>query len=190
MMQKPVFTKKEIFSVPNLMGYFRILLIPVFTWIYCHAESVSDYYVSAALVGVSGLTDMLDGKVARKFHMVTELGKFVDPLADKLTQGALILCLCARYPLMRPVLALFLIKEGFMVVMGLLLLPRGKKLDGAKWFGKVCTAALYILLAALFLLPEIDGRIADGMILLCAAFMLFSLIQYIPVFRRMWAESR
>ena len=111
-------TAKEIFSIPNLMGYFRILLIPVFSWIYIHADGVSDYYMAAVLVGISGLTDMFDGKVARKFNMITELGKFIDPLADKLTQGALVLCFAVRYPLMRAVLALFILKEGFMGIMG------------------------------------------------------------------------
>ena len=90
-MNKQKMTAKEIFSIPNLMGYFRILLIPVFSWIYIHADGVSDYYMAAVLVGISGLTDMFDGKVARKFNMITELGKFIDPLADKLTQGALVL---------------------------------------------------------------------------------------------------
>ena len=135
-------TAKEIFSIPNLMGYFRILLIPVFSWIYIHADGVSDYYMAAVLVGISGLTDMFDGKVARKFNMITELGKFIDPLADKLTQGALVLCFAVRYPLMRAVLALFILKEGFLGIMGLLLLPRGTKLDGAMWFGKVCLHAV------------------------------------------------
>lgn len=150
-MNKQKMTAKEIFSIPNLMGYFRILLIPVFSWIYIHADGVSDYYMAAVLVGISGLTDMFDGKVARKFNMITELGKFIDPLADKLTQGALVLCFAVRYPLMRAVLALFILKEGFMGIMGLLLLPRGKKLDGAMWFGKVCTAVLYVLLFILLL---------------------------------------
>ncbi len=95
------------------------------------ADSVSDYYTAAVLVGISGLTDMFDGKVARKFNMITELGEFIDPLADKLTQGALVICFAIRYPLMRAVLVLFIVKEGFMGIMGLLLLSRGKKLDGA-----------------------------------------------------------
>lgn len=73
--------------------------------------------------------------------------------------------------------------------MGLLLLPRGKKLDGAKWFGKVCTAVLYVLLFVLLLFPGIGAAAANGLILICAAFMLFSLIMYIPVFRKMWKES-
>ena len=181
--------KKEIFSIPNLMGYFRILLIPVFSWMYCTADSTGDYYAAAVVVGVSGLTDMFDGKIARRFNMITELGKFIDPLADKLTQAALLLCLAVRYPLMRAVLALFVIKEGFMLVMGALLLPRGRKLDGAIWFGKVCTAVLYAVLFLLLLLPGIGTAAANVLIGICGVFLLFSFGMYIPVFRRMWKES-
>ena len=85
--------RREIFSIPNLMGYFRILLIPLFSWMYCTADSTGDYYAAAVVVGISGLTDMFDGKIARRFNMITELGKFIDPLADKLTQAALLICL-------------------------------------------------------------------------------------------------
>lgn len=181
--------KREIFSIPNLMGYFRILLIPLFSWMYCTADSTGDYYAAAVVVGVSGLTDMFDGKIARRFHMITELGKFIDPLADKLTQAALLICLAVRYPLMRAVLVLFVIKEGFMAVMGALLLPRGKKLDGAMWFGKVCTAVLYAVLFLLLLLPGIGTMAANVLIAVCGIFLLFSFLMYIPVFRRMWKES-
>ena len=122
--------------------------------------------------------------------MITELGKFIDPLADKLTQAALLICLAIRYPLMRAVLVLFVIKEGFMAVMGAMLLPRGKKLDGAMWFGKVCTAVLYAVLFLLLLLPGIGTAAADVLIAVCGIFLLFSSLMYIPVFRRMWKESR
>ena len=181
--------KREIFSIPNLMGYFRILLIPLFSWLSCTADSTGDYYAAAAVVGVSGLTDMFDGKIARRFNMITELGKFIDPLADKLTQAALLICLAVRYPLMRAVLVLFVIKEGFMLIMGALLLPRGKKLDGAMWFGKVCTAVLYAVLFLLLLLPGIGREAANVLIAVCGVFLLFSFLMYIPVFRKMWKES-
>ena len=182
--------RREILSIPNLMGYFRILLIPLFSWMYCTADSTGDYYAAAVVVGISGLTDMFDGKIARRFNMITELGKFIDPLADKLTQAALLICLAVRYPLMRAVLVLFVIKEGFMVVMGALLLPRGKKLDGAMWFGKVCTAVLYAVLFLLLLLPGIGIAAADVLIAVCGVFLLFSFLMYVPVFQRMWKESR
>ena len=177
--------KKEIFSIPNIMGYFRIMLIPLFSWLYCTADSAGDYYAAAAVVGISGLTDMFDGKIARRFNMITELGKFIDPLADKLTQAALLICLAIRYPLMRAVLVLFIIKEGFMAIMGGLLLPRGKKLDGAMWFGKVCTGALFILLFLLVLWPDIPLVWAERLIYLVLVIMVLTLILYIPEFYRM-----
>ncbi|MFQ7553143.1 MAG: CDP-alcohol phosphatidyltransferase family protein, partial [Blautia marasmi] len=96
------------------MGYFRILLIPVYVLLYYHAESVKEYYIAAVLVGISGITDMLDGKVARHFNMITELGKVLDTVADKLTLGAMILCLAFRYENMRWLVGLFIVKEGFM----------------------------------------------------------------------------
>ena len=106
------FSKKELLSIPNLMGYFRLLMIPVFVAIYMRAETTTDYYIAAAVLGISSLTDMFDGLVARKFNMITEFGKFLDPLADKLTHGALLLCLCSRYSLMWVLVVLFVLKEA------------------------------------------------------------------------------
>ena len=176
---------KELFTIPNLMGYFRILLIPFFCVIYLNADSVKDYYLAAGLVLVSTITDLFDGKVARKFNMVTELGKFVDPFADKLTHGAVALCLCTRYKRMIWLVALMAIKEGFMAVMGLINLRHGKKLDGAKWYGKICTATLFVVLGVLVFMPKISGRIADVLILGEMVIMAIVLVLYAFEFRKM-----
>ena len=109
--------KEEFYSIPNCMGYFRILLIPVFCVLYLNADTWRDYYLAAGVILVSTITDFLDGQVARRFHMITELGKFLDPLADKLTHGAVAVCLAFRYETMRYLFALMLVKEGFMAVM-------------------------------------------------------------------------
>ena len=109
--------KKERFSIPNLMGYFRLLLIPVFCYLYLAKEA---YHWAAGVVLLSSLTDLFDGMIARKFNMITNLGKALDPIADKLTHGALALCLAFRYPQMWVLFGLMVLKEGYMVVMGLL----------------------------------------------------------------------
>ena len=109
----------------------------------------------------------------------------MDPFADKLTQAALVFCLASRHKLMWYLVGLFILKEGFMVVMGIIMLRRGKKLDGAKWFGKVCTAVLYVVMFILILLPSINDFIANNLIVLCGIFMLMSFILYIQVFYKM-----
>ncbi|HIX28883.1 MAG TPA: CDP-alcohol phosphatidyltransferase family protein [Candidatus Blautia stercoravium] len=177
--------KEELFSIPNCMGYFRILLIPFFCGIYLKADSMKDYYLAAGIVIISTITDFLDGKVARKFHMITEFGKFLDPLADKLTHGAIALCLAFRYEAMRYLVALMLVKEGFMAIMGLINLCHGKKLDGAKWFGKVCTASLFVVLCILVLFPGIPLGAAETLIYLEIGIMEVTLLLYIPEFRKM-----
>lgn len=168
---------KQLFSIPNILGYFRIILIPIIMWNYFHAQTDLDYYFVALLVVISGLTDALDGQIARRFHMVTPLGKALDPIADKLTQGALAVCLMTKYPLMIVLFALFLIKEGFMGITGLLFLRRGE-VYGALWFGKICTVVLYAVMILLIFFPAIPLGAANTLILISIGFMLYSLIRY------------
>lgn len=180
--------RKQLLSIPNMMGYFRILLIPIIVWRYVTADTIQDYWIAAVIIGISGITDFLDGFVARKFHMITKVGKALDPIADKLTQGAIVVSLTIRFPYMIALVVIFIIKEGFMAVMGVIMLRKGKMLDGAKWFGKVCTAVLYVVMFLLILFPQIPVGAANGLIILCCVLMLFSFISYIPVFIKMGKE--
>lgn len=182
-------SRKELFSIPNCMGYLRILLIPVFCVIYIQADHMSDYRLAAIVLLISTVTDFLDGQVARKFHMITEWGKVLDPVADKLTHAAIAVCLVFRYPMMKYLLMLMVIKEGFMTLMGFLNLRHGRKLNGAKWFGKVCTATLFLLLLSLVLFPDIPLNTVNLLIMGEMMIMLCTLLLYIPVFRQMAAEK-
>lgn len=176
---------KEIFSIPNLMGYLRILLIPVFCYLYIAKQQ---YLWAAAVVLFSSLTDLFDGWVARKFNMVTQLGKVLDPVADKLTHAALAICLAVRYPFMWALIGFMAIKEGYMGIMGLVFLQKGKMLDGAMWFGKVCTAVLFTGLLVLFLFPHLPLWLVNSLIGIMMAVILFTLCMYIPVFHKMRKE--
>ena len=87
--------KKEIFTIPNLLSLLRLLLIPVYVNIYLKASEQKDYLLAGFVLAVSCLTDMFDGKLARKLNMVSNFGKLLDPMADKLTQLAITVCLTA-----------------------------------------------------------------------------------------------
>ncbi len=182
--------KKDFFTIPNIIGYVRLLLIPVFCWVYIHAQTASDYMWATGIVLFSSFTDLFDGMIARKFHQVTELGKFLDPLADKLTHAALAICLATRYPLMWALIALMAVKEGYMAMMGLKFLKVGKKLDGAMWFGKVCTATLFVGMVILFFFFRMTPAWANILIAIMMAVMVFTLCKYVPVFQKMKEDIR
>ena len=101
-------TFKEVYSIPNILCYIRILLIPVFIYVYVNAKDAVDYYMAAAIIFLSGLTDFCDGFIARKFNQVTELGKLIDPVADKLTQAAIIIALMFKIKWMFFLVVLYL----------------------------------------------------------------------------------
>lgn len=145
--------RNEFFTIPNILVYIRVLLVPVFVYIYIHAKTDRDYYVALGVMVVAFLTDFFDGKIARKFNLVTDLGKILDPIADKLYQFAVAICLVAKYKLMLLVVVIIFIKELIMGLMGLVLLDKGGKVFGAKWYGKICTGIVDCSMAFLFLSP-------------------------------------
>lgn len=179
------FNKKDLFTIPNMLCYLRLLLIPVYCYIYITAETPKDFMLATSIVLLSSFTDLFDGMIARRFNQVTELGKVLDPVADKLNHAAMALCLAVRYPLMWALLALMVVKEGYMAVMGIRFLRKGKMLDGAMWFGKVCTATLFTGLVILFFDFNLPAAVVNGIILVMMAVMIFALCKYIPVYRDM-----
>ena len=183
-------TLKDALNIPNLMGYFRLILIPVFAFTYLTARSRPQYIMAVMFLALSALTDVFDGPVARYYHMVTELGKFLDPLADKLTLGVVFLCMTTRFSWLWLLVGLYIVKEGFMGIMGLITLKVKKtKLDGAMWFGKLCTASSFIVMLLLLLFPKMPVTAANILILICGAIMVFTLIMYIFKFRIMWKTA-
>lgn len=171
--------KKEIFTIPNLLSLLRILLLPVYLWIIFNVEDKKDFYWAAGIILFSGITDLLDGFIARKFNQITELGKLLDPVADKLTQAALAFSLVIYYPKMWLVAILLFFKELFMLVSGWLLLKRKKqKLDGAKWFGKVSTAVFYGTMFLILLFPDAPDSLVTALISLTAIFLGISFVLY------------
>lgn len=171
--------RKEVFTIPNILSFFRLLLIPVYIGIYLNATTKEHYILAATILAVSCLTDLIDGKIARKFNMITNLGKILDPLADKATQLALILCLAIRNPLLWILIGLFIVKEGFMLIAGGIRMKKGQMLNGALMSGKICTTILFISLIVMVLLPGLS-YIAK-LIIVCVdiLFMLISLSDYV-----------
>ena len=171
--------KKDILTIPNLLSLFRLLLIPVYVVIYLNATTLREHFLAASILAVSCLTDMIDGKIARHFNMISTVGKILDPLADKATQFTLTLCLSIRYPVLRYVLVLFVIKESFMLIAGILHLMQGKMLPGALFSGKICTTVLFFSLILLVLLPDLSQTAVIVIAIVDTVFLIYAFVNYI-----------
>lgn len=170
--------KKEIFTIPNLLSFFRLILIPVYMTIYLKAQVASDYILAGSILAASCLTDMVDGKIARRFNMITTFGKFLDPLADKLTQFSLLLCLAIRYPVLWAVFSLFVLKELFQLFAGILAVRHGYILKGALFTGKVCTTVLFISLVAMVILPSMATATISLIAMIDGVFLMVAFADY------------
>lgn len=170
--------KKQIFTIPNLLSTFRIVLTFVFLAAFYQSGASGRSNLLTAIILLSALTDFLDGKIARKFNMVSELGKILDPIADKITQGVLILCLMKEYSLLKWLFLLFAVKEAFMGIVGVKVLKKTQENKGAMWYGKVCTAFFYLVMLLLLFIPDMPMNIANTLILACSFFMALSFILY------------
>ncbi len=177
-------------TIPNAMSIFRILLIPVFCVVFLMETGNPDaqYLWAGIILIVSGATDLFDGYVARKLNQVTDLGKLLDPVADKLTLAAVLVSVWVKfkdsYSFITPLFAAMLLKELIMVIGGVVLMKLGKKMVRAQWWGKVATAAFYLLMTAAVVVIGAENipnktAIVAGLIGASAAIMIIALIFYV-----------
>ena len=174
--------KKDVFTIPNMLSLFRLSLIPVYVSIYLNATSEWDYLLSGLILAVSCLTDLVDGQIARRFNQISNLGKLLDPIADKTTQLTLVICLSIRYPILKLVLGLFLMKELVQTTVAFIKFRQGKALSGSLMAGKLCTTVLFTSFILMVLMPNLDMRIVYGLALTDSLFLIYAFVRYIFAF--------
>lgn len=170
--------KEDWFTIPNILSYIRILILPVYIYMFLKAETINDYYFSALILVASGITDALDGFIARKTGQITELGKILDPVADKLTQVAVVGAMVFQRPYIFFLLIIFILKELFLLINNIILYRKNIVMDGAMWFGKIATAVFYICTFALVVFPDIQKSTSLMLINTTAIFQILSLFGY------------
>ncbi len=167
--------KNKIFTIPNILSMVRLCLIPVILWLYLGKQ---DYLLTGIVVVISGLTDVVDGTIARKFNMISDVGKVLDPIADKSTQIVVLILLALDHPIMLLPIILTLIKEAFMAISGYLVVKRCNIVLGANWHGKAATFLLTATMALHLVWHDINSVVSNILVVLCSALILLSLVLY------------
>ena len=165
---------KKILTIPNMLTTLRILLVPVFIRVYFHNPGA----LPVAVLALSALTDLLDGQIARRFNQVSDLGKLLDPVADKLTQGAMLICLLTRFPRFWIPLALMILREAFVGVTSLLAIKKSGRVEGAEVHGKIATVLLYALALSHLLFNDIPEALSNALIVVTTVAMATSFVLY------------
>lgn len=167
--------ENRIITIPNILSVCRILIIPVFIWAYCFRK---EYLLAFLILCLSGATDLVDGFIARTFHMVSNLGKALDPIADKLTQGAVLLCLGIRFPQMFFLAGLLAAKEITTGLISLSAIRKTKEVKSADWHGKITTCLLYFTMLLHILWSDITQTASILLTALCIVMMVISFMMY------------
>lgn len=167
--------QKKIITIPNILSTVRILLIPVIIWLYI---GLKDYLLTGVFVIISGLTDIIDGAIARKFNMISDVGKVLDPFADKATQIVVMILLTISFPLMLIPIVITAIKEAFMAITGYMVIKKCDIVLGAHWHGKLATVALTSVMVLHLIWHDIPSTLSLALIILCSALILLSLGLY------------
>ena len=168
-----------------MLSVLRILVIGPFAYFFLNDQLLW----AVAMLAFSGLSDLFDGLIARKFNQVTELGKMLDPVADKLTQATIAVCLAVKHPILIPILLVFVFKELGMLVGGCILLKKKKRPCAAKWYGKVATFSFYISAVVIVVMEGVfhlytTTTVVISYVLLgiTAVFMIYAMVRYFQIF--------
>ena len=200
---------KELFegwnTIPNWLCFLRIALIPVFSVLF-----IKNHYIAAFIIMiVAALTDLFDGKIARKYNMVSNLGKILDPIADKLSQMAIVIILIVKFwqgPL-KYLFIMFIVKELLMLAGGALLLSKGLRPTAAEMWGKVATTVFYVFMILIIAVggkgSALDGyaffapivgffsqTVVTVMVVISLVLTFVSLFGYVPGFVRQLKEKK
>lgn len=198
---------KRVFTIPNMITMLRIALIPVFTVLFLKGQLLA----MIAVLFVSGMSDMVDGKIARRYNMISDMGKWLDPTADKLTQITLAVLLfwgfySSENGTMRSfswAFLIFLVKELLMLAVALVMLILKKRPAAAEIYGKVATVVFYLVIALIFVAgpdvslfakygwPVLPNWAVVALTVVTLALTIIAFISYIPdTYRKVFNKEK
>ena len=185
---------KDLMTIPNAISFFRIILITPFVALFIVGKYLTKDYTPAIIVLViSGISDFFDGFIARKFQQESELGKVLDPLADKLTLIAVGICMICIEPYVLPMMIVMVVKDILMIIGGTIIINQGIIPPKSSWYGKISTFMFYVSVVLVVAMAIFDFRneaLSLAVLGVTAGMMIFSLVNYAIIFFRIQKQQR
>lgn len=185
---------KDLMTIPNAISFFRIILITPFVALFIVGRYLTNDYTPAIVVLViSGISDFFDGFIARKFHQESELGKVLDPLADKLTLIAVGVCLICIEPYVLPLMIIMVVKDILMIIGGTVIINQGIIPPKSSWYGKISTFMFYVsvvLVVSMAIFGFRNEPLSLTILGVTAGMMIFALVNYAIIFFRIQKQQK
>ena len=177
---------KDLMTIPNAISFSRIILITPFVACFIAAKyNILNYIPAIIIISISGISDFFDGMIARKFHQESELGKVLDPLADKLTLIAVGICMIMIQPYLLPLMIIMVLKDILMIIGGTIIINKGVIPPKSSWYGKASTFMFYISVGMVVLMEIFQYKndtLTFAVLGVTAGMMIFSLVNYTLIF--------
>lgn len=158
--------------IPNILTTVRLIIIPFFAYFMLKSDS---FLIPAALFLLSGVTDIVDGWIARSYNMITDVGSVYDPLVDKLMQITAVISLAAKEIIPLWVIFIVAFKEIAMITVGIILYFK-KIVVSSNWYGKAATVFFYAVMLVLIIFQDIDAMLKT--VLLCCLVLVMALAAF------------
>ena len=171
-------------NLPNWLSLFRLALVPAFILVYFSDLSYANF-IAVGIYALASLTDVLDGRIARKYNQTTKLGRILDPLGDKVMTFSVLLCITIDHIIPVWAVIIFVVKELLMTAGGFILMKKSSDMPPSNYFGKCSTVVFFLVCVYLTLFPNTPGAVATILISFAIVVSLAALISYFVRYVRM-----
>ncbi|MDL2286948.1 CDP-alcohol phosphatidyltransferase family protein [Eubacteriales bacterium OttesenSCG-928-G02] len=176
-------------NIPNILSVLRILMVPAFIFMF-FSNIKNNHIYSLAIFIIAAMTDALDGYLARKNGWISDIGKILDPVADKLMHVSAFICLAIKQNSIIWLVVLIVVKELLMVIGGSILLKKRRDLVVSLWYGKMTTIILAFSVACMIIYCN-NTTVVTVLSIISGLSVIFSLIMYyIKVFRGQYKKDQ
>ncbi len=176
-------------NLPNWLSLFRLALVPAFIAVYFSGLEYANV-LAVIIYGIASLTDILDGKIARKYNQTTKLGRILDPLGDKVMTFSVLLCITIDRIIPIWAVVIFVIKELLMVIGGFILMKKSSDMPPSNYLGKCSTVVFFLVCVYLTLFKNTPETVATILISIAILFSIAALVSYLVRYIRMMRAFR
>lgn len=181
--------RSKLRHIPNILSVIRILLVFVFVY-FAFLPDPHGVRIAIIVFLAAGATDVVDGFLARKYNWITNLGKILDPFADKLMQCTVLICFCLKEIIPLWFVIPFFVKEISTLLIGFIVIKRRNVVVVSKWYGKAAVCLFYLTVVVSVMLEDYLAGNTIMQVIIFAPAVIFAVAAFLGYIKHYWALKK